>query len=389
MSVLFAEGFLAAGYASGIKESGKLDLSLVTVAGSEAATAAVTFTQNLAAAAPVRVSRAHYERSQHKINAVILSSGNANAATGAKGMDDANLMCELVADRLNVPVESVLVCSTGLIGIPIPTDKLETGIPELTRNLGNSDEHGLDAARAIMTTDTREKLVALQGSNFRIGGMAKGAAMLAPNMATMLAVLTTDADISDLDVASALARAVKRSFNSLVIDGCTSTNDTVICLSSNRAKSIDLREFENLLTDACRSLAMQMALDAEGATKCVKIRVIGARDDDEAEKAARKMAASQLVQCSFYGSDPYWGRLASEIGSSEINFNLDLLQVSYGDIVVAQRGVSSSHDEKELASYMSMRNLEVTCDLGIGKGSAEVITTDLSPAYIAENMRTS
>lgn len=389
MSVLFPEGFVASGYASGIKEQGNLDLSLVAMAGSEPATAAVTFTQNLAAAAPVQVSREHFNRSHHKINAVILSSGNANGATGAKGLGDAKLMCELVAAELKVPVESVLVCSTGLIGIPMPTDKLKSGIPELAKRLGNSDGHGLDAARAIMTTDTKEKLVSLQGSNFRIGAMAKGAAMLAPNMATMLAVLTTDADVSEEHLAGALSRAVGRSFNSLVIDGCTSTNDTVICLSSNRAKTIDLGEFERLLTDACRSLAMQMALDAEGATKCVTIRVIGALDDLEANKAARKVAASQLVQCSFYGSDPYWGRIASEIGSSEVNFDLDRLEVRYGDIVVAEGGVSSFHDEKELTNYMSGRDLEVTCNLGIGSGSAEVITTDLSPGYIAENMRTS
>ncbi len=389
MSVLFPQGFLASGFASGIKESGGMDLSLVAVSGDEPAMAAVTFTQNLSAAAPVQVSRDHFKRSGHKVSAVVLSSGNANAATGAKGLSDANLMCDLVAAGLGVPSERVLVCSTGLIGIPMPTDKFQSGIPKLVDLLGGTPAHGLDAARAIMTTDTKEKLVSLQGSNFRIGGMAKGAAMLAPNMATMLAVLTTDAVISDEALGSSLKSAVDESFNRLVIDGCTSTNDTVICLSSGKGAKVDPAEFQSLLTQACRSLAMQMAMDAEGATKCVTVRVVGAANDADADRAARKVSASQLVQCSFYGADPYWGRLASELGSSGASFDLDRLQVTYGETVVAREGVTVAFDSQELQKYMSQRELEVVCDLGLGSGSAEIITTDLTPGYIAENMRTS
>lgn len=389
MSVLFSQGFLASGFASGIKESGGMDLSLVAVSGDEPATAAVTFTQNLSAAAPVQVSRDHFQRSGHKVSAVILSSGNANAATGAKGLSDANLMCDLVAAGLGIPSERVLVCSTGLIGIPMPTSKFQSGIPKLVNLLGGTPAHGLDAARAIMTTDTKEKLTSLQGSNFRIGGMAKGAAMLAPNMATMLAVLTTDAVISGEALGSSLKKAVDESFNRLVIDGCTSTNDTVICLSSGKGGEADLAEFQALLTKACRSLAMQMAMDAEGATKCVTVKVVGAVNDAEADKAARKVSASQLVQCSFYGADPYWGRLASELGSSGASFDLDRLQVRYGGTVVAREGVTVAFDSEELQEYMSERELEVVCDLGLGNGSAEIITTDLTPGYIAENMRTS
>lgn len=389
MSVLFAPGFLAGGFASGIKESGGLDLSLVALVDSKRATGAATFTKNLAAAAPVQVSKANLERSGHKVGAVLLSSGNANAATGAKGLSDAQLMCQMVADGLGIASEEVLVCSTGLIGIPMPTEKLKSGVPQVVKAVGSSAAHGLDAARAIMTTDTKEKLVGLQGSNFRIGGMAKGAAMLAPNMATMLAVVTTDADI-EADLLSELLRnAVNRSFNNLVIDGCTSTNDTVICLSSGLAGGVDVDEFSTFLTEACKSLAMQMALDAEGATKVVKLKITGATSDSDADKAARKVATSQLVQCSFYGSDPYWGRLASELGSSDIPFELDRLSVTYGEICVARGGVSAEFDSQGLTNYMSGRELEVLCDLGLGNGIAEVITTDLSPGYIAENMRTS
>lgn len=389
MSVLFPEGFLAAGYAAGIKESGGLDLSLVALQGPNQAVAAATFTQNRAAAAPVQVSRRNLSQSKQMISAVVLSSGNANAATGKKGLADAELMCQLVADGLGVSQSSVLVCSTGLIGIPMPTEKLRSGIPRLVKSLGTSPEDGLNAARAIMTTDTREKLVTVQGSNFRIGGMAKGAAMLAPNMATMLAVLTTDAAVDSADLSKMLAKAVKESFNRLVIDGCTSTNDTVIALSSAKSAEVDREEFQALLTEACKSLAMQMALDAEGATKCVTVTVQGAADDHEAELGARKVAVSQLVQCSFYGSDPYWGRLASELGSSGISFDMDKLAVAYGEITVASGGVTAQFDEKALADYMAGRELNVTCDLGLGFGSASVITTDLTPGYIDENMRTS
>ncbi|MDA8081898.1 MAG: bifunctional glutamate N-acetyltransferase/amino-acid acetyltransferase ArgJ [Actinomycetota bacterium] len=389
MSVLFSQGFLASGFASGIKDSGGMDLSLVAVIGDEPATAAVTFTQNLSAAAPVQVSRDHFNSSGHKVSAVVLSSGNANAATGAKGLSDAKLMCELVAAGLGIPSERVLVCSTGLIGIPMPTEKIKSGIPKLVNLLGGTPAHGLDAAKAIMTTDTKEKLIALQGSNFRIGGMAKGAAMLAPNMATMLAVLTTDAVISGEALDSCLKKAVDESFNRLVIDGCTSTNDTVICCSSAKSGKADLAEFQDLLTKACRSLAMQMAMDAEGATKCVTVKVVGAASDAEADRAARKVSASQLVQCSFYGADPYWGRLASELGSSGASFDLDRLQVKYGGTVVAREGITVAFDSVELQKYMSQREFEVVCDLGLGNGSAEIITTDLTPGYIAENMRTS
>lgn len=389
MSVLYPEGFVAAGYAAGIKESGGLDLSLVALQDGNQAVAAATFTQNRAAAAPVQVSRRNLSQSQQMISAVVLSSGNANAATGQKGLADAELMCKLVADGLRVSDSSVLVCSTGLIGIPMPTEKLQSAIPGLVKSLGASAADGLNAARAIMTTDTKEKLVAIQGSNFRIGGMAKGAAMLAPNMATMLAVLTTDAAIDSADLSRTLTQAVKESFNRLVIDGCTSTNDTVIALSSSKSAQVDLREFQTLLIKACKSLAMQMALDAEGATKCVTITVQGATDDDEADIGARKVALSQLVQCSFYGSDPYWGRLASELGSSGINFDLDKLTVTYGGITVASGGVTVQFDQKALSDYMSGRELNVTCDLGLGSGNASVITTDLTPGYIDENMRTS
>lgn len=389
MSVLFAKGFLASGVASGIKESGDLDLSLVAVSGGEPASAAATFTQNRAAAAPVQVSQSNLKRTAGGIRAVIVSSGNANAATGHKGLEDARTMCALVAAGLGCESSEILVCSTGLIGIPMPSEKLVSAIPGLVDSLGDSDGHAMNAARAMMTTDTRPKLVEVEGTNFRIGGMAKGAAMLAPNMATMLAVLTTDAKVSRDTLSLSLRTAVEGSFNKLVIDGCTSTNDTVVCLSSGAAGDVEPEEFGESLASACRSLAMQMALDAEGVHKVVTVRVTGASSAADADKAARKIAASQLVQCSFYGSDPYWGRLASEAGSSGAEFEMDLFSASYGGVDVARSGVSVNFDADELARVMNQDSLSVVCDLGLGNGEAEVITTDLSPEYIAENMRTS
>jgi len=387
VSVTAAKGFVAGGLACGIKPSGNADLAIVATADGAPVAAAGVFTSNLATAAPVQVSRAHLGATSGRAAAVVLSSGNANAATGERGRTDAERMCELTGAGLGCAAESVLVCSTGLIGFYLPMDCLESGIPKLAGDL--SVGGGTAAAEAIMTTDTKRKEVVVAGGGFTIGGMAKGAAMLAPNMATMLAVLTTDAAVEADRLRTALQRAVTASFNALSVDGCTSTNDTVLVLASGAAGHTDLAAFETALTEACASLARQMAADAEGATKVITVTVTGAASDTEAQAAARKVAESELVKCSFYGEDPYWGRVVSELGSAGVAFDPDTVQVAYGDVTVCKDGVATAHDADALAAHLAGREVRVTADLGLGSGTGVILTNDLTHAYIDENMRTS
>jgi glutamate N-acetyltransferase / amino-acid N-acetyltransferase len=388
VGVTAPRGFVASGIACGIKPDGVPDLALVATADGRPVSAAAVFTRNGAAAAPVVVSRRHLDASGGRAAAVVLNSGNANAATGESGIAHAHRMCELVAAELGCAPAEVLVCSTGLIGIPLPLGPLEAGIGPLVAARAEG-EGGARAARAIMTTDTRAKQTVQHAASVTVGGMAKGAAMLAPNMATMLAVLTTDADVTAAELRAPLQTAVRQSFNTLSVDGCTSTNDTVIVLAGGQAGRPDPEKFGEALTAACVDLARQMAGDAEGATKVVTVRVSGAMDDDDAARAARKVAESQLVKCSFYGEDPYWGRIVSELGTSGAAFELSRVSVSYGGITVARAGVTCAHDGAGVRVHMAGRVLDVHADLGLGPGCATVLTNDLSHAYIDENMRTS
>jgi glutamate N-acetyltransferase/amino-acid N-acetyltransferase len=319
---------------------------------------------------------------------VILNSGCANAATGAAGVADSQSTCAAVAAELGCAPEEVLVCSTGLIGYRLPMDAILAGVPKLVA--ARSPDGGPDAAEAMRTTDTHRKEAIAEGEGFVVGGMAKGAAMLAPDMATMLAVLTTDAAVDPAELADVLRAGVADSFNALSTDGCTSTNDTVILLASGAAgPPADAGAFKAAVAGVCLDLAKQMAGDAEGHTKVVEVRVTGALSDDEARAGARKVAESQLVKCSWYGRDPYWGRIASELGSAGIAFEPDKLTVRYGDFVVAEGGVSVAVDGSALAAYLAQHDLEVTAHLGLGDGTARIITNDLTHAYIDENMGTS
>ena len=388
MSVTAPRGFVAAGIACGIKPSGDPDLALVATDDGRPATAAAVFTSNGAAAAPVIVSRRHLGASGGSAAAVVLNSGNANAATGEAGVAHSTRTCELVAKEIGCEAAHVLVCSTGLIGIPLPFAPIESGVARLVAERADG-EGGARAARAIMTTDTRPKETVQHAGAVTIGGMAKGAAMLAPNMATMLAVLTTDAAVSPAALRAHLEAGVRDSFNTLSVDGCTSTNDTVIVLANGRAGEPDAAEFGAALAAACLDLATQMAGDAEGATKVVRVRVTGAADDVDAARAARKVAESQLVKCSFYGEDPYWGRIVSELGSSGAAFDLDRVSVAYGGVVVARGGVACAHDEAAVRAHLAGREIAVHADLGLGSGAGAVLTNDLTHGYIDENMRTS
>jgi glutamate N-acetyltransferase / amino-acid N-acetyltransferase len=359
----------------------------VATADGGAVAAAGVFTTNKATAAPVNISRRHLEATAGHAAAVILNSGNANAATGADGEEHAERMCHAVAGGLGCSAAQVLVCSTGLIGIPLPIGTIEAGVPGLLA--ARSVDGGGAAARAIMTTDTRAKQTLHRAGGVTVGGMAKGAAMLAPNMATMLAVLTTDAELDAPDLQVHLSAAVRDSFNRLSVDGCTSTNDTVIVLASGRAGPPDAGRFAEAMREACADLARQMAADAEGATKVVTVRVTGAADDDEAARAARKVAQSQLVKCSMYGEDPYWGRIVSELGSAGVSFDPLRVSVAYGGEVVARDGIACAHDEAAVRGHLAGPEVDVHADLGLGRGASVVITNDLTPGYIDENMRTS
>jgi glutamate N-acetyltransferase/amino-acid N-acetyltransferase len=399
VSVTAVEGFEAAGIASGIKPSGNPDLALVATADRRAVTAAGVFTTNLAQAAPVQVTRAHLV--DGRAAAVVCNSGNANAATGDAGRADARRMCELTAQGIGVAPTDVLVCSTGLIGIPMPMDALESGIPTLCAGLRGGPDAGRAAATALMTTDTvpKESLADADlgdGRHLHVGGMAKGAAMLQPAMATMLAVLTTDAVVGPDALHSALERAVQDSFNALIVDACTSTNDTVLVLANGAAGGPEIgtsghayHALVEALSAVCDDLAHQMAADAEGATKLATLTVRGARSRDEARRAARAVAASQLVQCSLYGEDPYWGRVLSELGASGAFLDPERVDIAYNGITVCRHGVAASHDETALRASMTRRDIEIVCDLHAGRGEATVRFTDLTHAYIDENMGTS
>jgi glutamate N-acetyltransferase/amino-acid N-acetyltransferase len=389
VTVTAPPGFVAGGIHCGVKEPGARDLALVAVAGAKAVAAAGVFTSNKMTAPPVLVTRAHLEATGGRAAAVILNSGNANAATGPIGMANAEAMCEATAAEVGCAPEEVLVCSTGLIGYQLPIDTILAGIPDVAGAAGSDETGGLAAADAMRTTDTVTKQVAIAGDGFTIGGIAKGAAMLEPNMATMLAVLTTDAEVEPAMLTEALQAAVAPTFNTLTVDGAESTNDTVLVLASGTAGPVDNAEFGAALTAACRSLAVQMADDAEGSTKTVFLNVTGAATDAEAAKAARDTANCQLVKCSWYGKDPYWGRIAAEMGAAGVEFNPDTITIAYGEHVVYQDGAEQAPDTGALTAYMEQRRLDLNVDLGIGEGSAQIVTTDLTHAYIDENMGTS
>ena len=390
MSVVAASGFVAGGVACGIKASGDADLALVATADGAPAAAAGVFTQNLVVAAPVVVSRRHLAASGGRATAVVLSSGNANAATGEQGEADATEMCALTAAELGCRTEDVLVCSTGLIGYPLPMGALRAGVPAVAAARVEEAAGGIAAAEAIMTTDTRRKEAVVRGDGFVVGGMAKGAAMLAPDMATMLAVLTTDAALDPVTLAGVLREGVAGSFNAMSVDGCTSTNDTVLLLAGGRAgPPADTAGFAAAVADVCLDLATQMVGDAEGHTKVVKVRVTGAMSDAEARQAARKVADSQLVKCSWFGEDPYWGRVASDLGTAGVKLDPGALTIAYGGTVVSRGCVAAAHDTAAVAAHMAGEYLDLHCDLGAGDGRAQVLTNDLTYGYIDENKGTS
>jgi glutamate N-acetyltransferase/amino-acid N-acetyltransferase len=386
MSVTAAQGFVASGCHAGVKKK-RYDMALVATEDRQPVTAVAVFTQNKFVAPPVVASRRRLAENGGRAAAIIVNSGNANAGTGAAGLADAEAMCSATADALGISAADVLVCSTGIIGNPLPMDKILPATPKLAKKL--SVDGAEDAAKGILTTDSMPKEAVVNGSTFTLGGMAKGCGMIAPNMATMLAFLTTDAEVERETLQAILKDASDRTFNTLNVDGATSTNDTVILLASGRRGKPDLKEFTDAVHKVCEDLMLQMAKDAEGMTKMVSLRVTGAVSDAEARIAAKNIAENNLVKCSWYGSDPYWGRLLAAAGSSGIAFEPEKTTVAYGGIIVSRAGANAEHDGEAVREHMKNERIEIEVALGLGQGSAQVVGIDLGPGYIKENSKTS
>jgi glutamate N-acetyltransferase/amino-acid N-acetyltransferase len=386
MSVTAAEGFVASGLHAGIKRR-RLDMAMIATEDREAVPCAAVFTQNKFAAPPVELDREVLRQNGGRAAAVIVNSGNANAGTGDKGLRDAKAMAAATALALNVGVGDVLVCSTGIIGTPLPMEPILDAAPRLAKGL--SVDGGEDAARGILTTDHKPKQVVIKGSTFTLGGMAKGCGMIAPNMATMLAFLTTDAEVPRSVMQEVLRHASDATFNTLNVDGATSTNDTAMLLASGKRGPADADEFANALLAACDDLTMQMARDAEGMTRIARLSVTGAASEGEARVAAKAIAENNLVKCSWYGGDPYWGRLLAAAGSCGVALDVVRSRVSYGGIMVAEGGVAIAHDGRALAEHMMGEEISIEVHLGAGADSARMIGIDLGPGYIKENSKTS
>jgi glutamate N-acetyltransferase/amino-acid N-acetyltransferase len=386
MSVTAAEGFVASGCHAGIKRR-RFDMALIATEDRQPVPCAAVFTQNKFAAPPVEFDREALRSNGGRAAAVVINSGNANAGTGAEGLRDARAMATVTAHSLGVDVADVLVCSTGIIGTPLPMEPIVNATPKLAKKL--SVDGADDAARGILTTDHKPKQVVIRGSTFTLGGMAKGCGMIAPNMATMLAFLTTDADVPRELMQKILREASNATFNTLNVDGATSTNDTAMLLASGKRGPADADEFAKAVLAACEDLTMQMARDAEGMTRIARVIVTGAANDNEARIAAKNIVENNLVKCSWYGGDPYWGRLMAAAGSAGVDLDVAKSRVAYGGIVVASGGAGVEHDGIALARHMMGDEVEIEVHLGAGQASARMIGIDLGPGYIKENSKTS
>lgn len=383
MSITAPIGFSATGLAAGIKTAGVADLALVV--GSPATVAAAVFTKNQAAAAPVILSRQHLG-SNPQTRAVLLNSGCANAGTGEAGMAAARASAAVVARSVGCSTDDVLVCSTGGIGTMLPVSRVLSGVADAVPSIGTSAQDATAAATAIMTTDTVPKESVHTTGGFTVGGMAKGAGMVRPDMATMLVVLTTDAVVEPGVLDRALRTAVDGSFHALNIDGCPSTNDTVILLASGEsAVCPEADVFTEAVSTVCWDLANQLAADAEGASRVVMIDVVGAADEAEARRAGRLVADSALVRAAFFGGDPNWGRLLGALGATNVKLDPAEFGVAYEGIDIARGGVAVAHDEEALHQAIVTGDFSVTMTIGSGPGAARVITTDLTPDYVTFN----
>ncbi|WP_405829373.1 bifunctional glutamate N-acetyltransferase/amino-acid acetyltransferase ArgJ [Streptomyces sp. NBC_00105] len=385
MSVTAAQGFTAAGIAAGIKANGNPDLALVVNNGPRLAAAGV-FTSNRVKAAPVHWSEQVLRGAA--VSAVVLNSGGANACTGPKGFQDTHATAEKVAEVLNglgsgaeFNAGEVAVASTGLIGVLLPMDKLLPGIETAAAAL--SEDGGEAAAVAIKTTDTVHKTATVSQGGWTVGGMAKGAGMLAPGLATMLVVLTTDADLDSATLDTALRAATRTTFDRVDSDGCMSTNDTVLLLASGASGQVPVyEEFAEAVRTVCDDLARQLIGDAEGASKDIRIEVIGAASEDDAVEVGRSIARNNLLKCAIHGEDPNWGRVLSAIGTTKAAFDPDRLNVAINGVWVCKNG--SVGEDRDLVS-MKDREVRITADLSTGSESAVIWANDLTADYVHEN----
>ena len=381
MSVSGPQGFRAAGVAAGIKSNGRPDLALVVNDGPRFAAAGM-FTRNKVKAAPVLWSQ--QVLADGRLRAVVLNSGGANACTGPEGFQTTHATAERAAELLEVGPIDVAICSTGLIGAQLPRGAVLDGVAAAVAALAADAGAGLAAATAVMTTDTVAKEAAhVDPAGWRIGGFTKGAGMIAPSMATMLTVLTTDAVLDASELHAALRAAVRVSFDRLDIDGSMSTNDTVLLLASGASGTEpDPAAFTAALTGVCRDLAEQMQADAEGVTKRIRVRVTGAADEDDAVTIARSVARDSLVKTALFGSDPNWGRVAAAAGYAEAQLDPERLDVTINGALLC-RGGAAAGDRS--AADLTGKDVLVEVELGLGDGTAEILTTDLSHAYVEEN----
>ncbi|MFD8806768.1 bifunctional glutamate N-acetyltransferase/amino-acid acetyltransferase ArgJ [Streptomyces sp. NPDC059597] len=378
MSVTAAKGFTAAGIAAGIKDNGNPDLALVVNTGPRRA-AAGAFTANRVKAAPVLWSERVIKSGE--VSVVVLNSGGANACTGPKGFQDTHATAEKAAEVLGRGAIEVAVCSTGLIGVHLPMDKLLPGIETAAAAL--SEHGGEKAAIAIKTTDTHHKTAVVDGDGWTVGGMAKGAGMLAPGLATMLVVLTTDADVDTAALDQALRAATKVTFDRVDSDGCMSTNDTVLLLSSGASGiTPGQEEFTEAVRTVCEDLGRQLIGDAEGASKDIKVEVINAATEEDAVEVGRSIARNNLLKCAIHGEDPNWGRVLSAIGTTKAAFDPDLLNVAINDVWVCKNG--SVGEDRDLVD-MRYREVHIVADLAAGTETATIWTNDLTADYVHEN----
>ena len=392
------KGFLAAGVHCGVKKSGKPDLALLACPAG--ATAAAVFTTNKIIAAPVIICKKHLK--SPKVYAAIINSGNANACTGARGLTNAVAMCTTAAGELNINPHNVLIASTGIIGSQLPIRKITLGIKKAAKQLGPGPKTGLDFAKAIMTTDTKPKQAVRHlsletratnhESRVTIAATAKGAGMIAPNMATTITVITTDIAITKPLLTRALKDAVARSLNKLTVDAHQSTNDTAIILASGEAGNRPVtsrcpryKKFAKALTDVCADLTMQMALDAEGATRMFTVVVKDAATKADAAKAARAVADYDLVKCAVHGADPNWGRIICAVGSCGVKLNPQKLTCRIADITVFKNGQAAKFNTKKASKAISQPHHTITINLGAGKSSDFCYGCDLSKAYVSIN----
>jgi glutamate N-acetyltransferase / amino-acid N-acetyltransferase len=376
VSVTHAKGFVATGLEIGLKNSGGKDLALVQNLGPSTA-AAVVFTSNRAKANPIIWSQQVV--ADGRVSAIVLNSGGANCYTGARGFQVTHSTAEAVAEKLGVSAGDVLVCSTGLIGEQLPLDKIRAGViaAELTADGGE------DASLAIMTTDSRPKRSVIERDGWSIGGMAKGAGMLAPGLATMLVVITTDADLSPAQLDTALRAATKVTFDRLDSDGCMSTNDQVSLLASGASGvTPDVADFTSAVTDICRDLALQLQDDAEGSSHNIAIETINAANEDDAVEVGRSVARNNLFKAAVFGNDPNWGRVLAAVGTTKAEFDPYAIDVTINGVRVC---ISGEPGESRDLVDLTPRAVHVLIDLKTGDAAATIWTNDLTHDYVHEN----